>query len=365
MSTENRKKRKYSDSDGQAEPLRRSAVWFKDGNLIVQAQNTLFRVYRGWLAFYAPRIVELLDDPQRVVEIVDGAEVLVMQDAAEDVEVVFEQLFRRTFADGSIPSFTAVAACARIGKKYGIQSLYDDAVSRLSSVFPSTVERWLHGSKPRIASEPATNLRESIALQTLVLARELDLAELLPALFFWLSLDSSLPLIVDAHVAGVSREDILAVLDGVRRRRTAHKEIITKWLGSPAQAGARERCRTRDCLQQRPQLVLEIVADSSKDRDADAGASQWKWDTTWEKSFCAACITANKAAYEMAGKEMWAALPGMFGLGSWNEILGLPSQPPSRASCSGKILMLSRWCLFPGVLRPATPSVEDHRSLRR
>ncbi|KAF7288380.1 F-box domain-containing protein [Mycena chlorophos] len=128
MSTESRKKRKHSDSDAQVPLLTRSEVWFDDGNLIVQAQNTLFRVSRGVLAYHAPGIVELLNDPERMVDHIEGVELLVLQDAAEDVEVVFKQLFHRKFSDDFFPSFAAVAACARIGKKYKIESLYEAAV---------------------------------------------------------------------------------------------------------------------------------------------------------------------------------------------------------------------------------------------
>jgi hypothetical protein len=70
-----------------SDPTTRSEeVWYEDGNLIVRAESTLFRVYRGVLASKSTVFADMftVSSPGSSNETLDGCDVVVLQDSAVD-----------------------------------------------------------------------------------------------------------------------------------------------------------------------------------------------------------------------------------------------------------------------------------------
>jgi hypothetical protein len=85
--------------DSSDEPtVRSAAVWYADGTLVIRAENTLFRVYRGILASQSDIFNDMLSVPQPLAvadtETFDGCVVVRVHDAAVDME-----RFLRTILD--------------------------------------------------------------------------------------------------------------------------------------------------------------------------------------------------------------------------------------------------------------------------
>jgi hypothetical protein len=87
-----------------AEPERVQTLWFEDGNLIIKARLSLFRVYRGILAAQSVVFKDMLSFPQpSESETVEGCPVVVLQDSAEDALVFFRAIFDSGFVAFRVP----------------------------------------------------------------------------------------------------------------------------------------------------------------------------------------------------------------------------------------------------------------------
>lgn len=52
----------------------RGSVWYEDGNVIVQAESTQFKVFQGVLTTHSPVFIDILDDPE--IEEDDGCRII-------------------------------------------------------------------------------------------------------------------------------------------------------------------------------------------------------------------------------------------------------------------------------------------------
>lgn len=76
----------------------RSEIWLEDGNIIIQAEQTQFKVYRGLLAAHSPIFKDMFSMPQPPSgpEVtVAGCAVVHVSDSAVDVAIVLRALFLR------------------------------------------------------------------------------------------------------------------------------------------------------------------------------------------------------------------------------------------------------------------------------
>lgn len=75
-------------------PTRVEELWFSDGNLIVQAETSLFRVYGAFLAARSSVFKDMLSFPQPAdAEMVEGCPVVRLHDSADDVTCFFKAIF--------------------------------------------------------------------------------------------------------------------------------------------------------------------------------------------------------------------------------------------------------------------------------
>jgi hypothetical protein len=91
-------KRQRTESSASQQP-KRGEPWFDDGNIVLQAELTQFRVYRGVLAASSDIFADMLSLPQPTVKpgniIVEGCPVVVLADSADDWHHVLKALFLR------------------------------------------------------------------------------------------------------------------------------------------------------------------------------------------------------------------------------------------------------------------------------
>ena len=94
-------KRKRDEPDvaptGSADPIR-SDIWYDDGNVILQAEGTLFKVHRSVLARSSSVFKDMFSFPQPPftdTEMMDGCPVVKLSDSAEEVGYVLEGIFER------------------------------------------------------------------------------------------------------------------------------------------------------------------------------------------------------------------------------------------------------------------------------
>lgn len=81
-----RRRSRSPTADKGTSPVQSQLAWFEDGNIILQAENTQFKVHRGVLAKHSPVFADLFQVPQPTNEpVVDGCPVVQIPDSAGDV----------------------------------------------------------------------------------------------------------------------------------------------------------------------------------------------------------------------------------------------------------------------------------------
>jgi len=94
MSDNHALKRQQTDpqEEAQTQPLQKSRFWFDDGNVILQAENTQFRVHRSLLSMHSNIFKDIFSVPQPTDTTttlnVDGCPVITLSDKADDLEHV-------------------------------------------------------------------------------------------------------------------------------------------------------------------------------------------------------------------------------------------------------------------------------------
>ena len=70
-------------------------LWFEDGNLILQAENKLFRIYRGLLGARSSVFKDMLafPPPEGGNPMVDGCPIVTVYDSANDMGFFLKALF--------------------------------------------------------------------------------------------------------------------------------------------------------------------------------------------------------------------------------------------------------------------------------
>jgi hypothetical protein len=77
-----------SSTAGSTVAVTRSDIWMEDGSVVLQAENTQFKVHRGLLARVSTIFSDVFSIPQPPEgnEVVEGCPLVHLQDTAEDVQ---------------------------------------------------------------------------------------------------------------------------------------------------------------------------------------------------------------------------------------------------------------------------------------
>ncbi|KDQ56532.1 hypothetical protein JAAARDRAFT_294594 [Jaapia argillacea MUCL 33604] len=284
-------------ADDTAQSLRRSDVWYDDGNVILVAGSTQFKIFGGILSENSPIFRDMfsLSTPS-ASETIDGCPVVHLSDTAEEVEHMLRALHnRRYFRTDVLQPIAVVGSLLRLGKKYGIDHLREDSMELLQREWPSSLDEHLTvDGFVVICDEPGVTIDAiSLALQTGVLS-------ILPVAFY-----------------KCLYNDLTWVMEGERRM----DGTIAK-LSSDDQRrclGGRVNVFTGDCTQARKDLFIRLW---------DPLPEIWAledWDEDWSDDLCPACIVDGKERFEAARRTIWDKLPSFFDLPPWNELIAASS----------------------------------------
>ncbi|KJA28068.1 hypothetical protein HYPSUDRAFT_74512, partial [Hypholoma sublateritium FD-334 SS-4] len=124
--------------------VKRSPVfWFNDGNVVLRAENTQFRVHRSLLAFHSEIMKDCFEIPRaEVEETVEGCPVLRLDDSAKDIENLCGLLFGMYQVESETVGFAYLETMLRLGPKYEIANFKTMALKRLRRLFPGDMHEW-------------------------------------------------------------------------------------------------------------------------------------------------------------------------------------------------------------------------------
>ncbi|KAJ7851646.1 hypothetical protein B0H14DRAFT_3451224 [Mycena olivaceomarginata] len=304
-------------------PITRSVPWHSDGSVVLQAQNTQFRVHWSVLALHSQFFRGMQGLPQpKEQPTVDGCPVVVLQDATVDVEHLLRALYDPSH---SVPIHREFI---RLGRKYDFNTLYHIAIKRLAFENPATLEQYDAWSEAKLAAAAGRPLLDfattrivnypGIQFDFLALARENSLLPMLPFAYFSVA---NLPL---ATLLGQSSRP-----DGTSYLLSPHDRTLTV-LGRESLLKA----------QWHPNSTLGWVAPNLECTEPDE-CQEWRESflrrchlsqrihvlappAFFTNDLCDACAKTAEEAVVAGRAHMWEALPSFFNLPSWSELKKVP-----------------------------------------
>ncbi|KAF7311243.1 BTB domain-containing protein [Mycena kentingensis (nom. inval.)] len=320
-------------------------LWYDDGNIVIQAGDAQYRVYRGTLARRSSVFRDLFSVPQPEDEtLVDGCPFVRLPDAEEEVTPFLKALFDTEFFH-SYPTpttFSAIYGCLRLSHKYEVPNLTQRALVHLSSPFHTSLQqveslRLCDGvsssawEEDHYFSRPANwAWKEPAAALICIaqLARQVGALWVLPTVFYHLTVaDVGRDLYLGVQHAGITASLSSADQDAIHAAGPALSSATLAIMAILTVKGATPGCTTPlECLARRLDLVAMRQAHFSQHiRDP---LHVWVPNNfTFLGGWLACNVCADFLAPHVRAvkDELWEDLPGLYGLPSWDDLRALKS----------------------------------------
>ncbi|KZP11464.1 hypothetical protein FIBSPDRAFT_837642 [Athelia psychrophila] len=306
-------KRKRTEEDGSnSAPISVLSVWFEDGNVILEAENTKFKVHRGILAANSPVFHDMfsLPQPSSGENFVEGCPVVHLSDSGMDVMHILQAIYRPNYAAlrGPLP-FEMIAAFLRLGRKYDMEEVRTEALSRLYREFPTTLQEF-----DKAQHWSAVKHTPGIYFDIANLAREHNLLSVLPCALFRCYMR------VDDVTKGIARRDgTIATLSRVNERAclAAFRPILQlQYETTYAWCHEESRCRSQYKCGANRRDFLNYTFFPTFETKTLLG----RWDEAWGEGLCSSCVKLAKASHKSGCRRFWQKLPGVFHLPGWDEL---------------------------------------------
>jgi hypothetical protein len=149
-----------------------------------------------------------------------------------------------------------------------------------------------------------------IVIDTIVLARELNLPSLLPVAF-WLAA-TQIQLLAMQPICPLSDADRNTIISAAKPLRVAHGQYLFGWLDKAAM--------TAECSQP-AQKFKQKTADSIKLWNPSGPPPPFGWTEGAVIGLCGACATIARSKHTAGSRRLWDELPSFFGFWPWHELL--------------------------------------------
>ncbi|KAJ7640108.1 hypothetical protein DFH06DRAFT_1216614 [Mycena polygramma] len=304
------------------ELVRADHLWFEDGGIIVKAQMTLFRLSRGVLVAQSPIFEDVFSLPQPPdAETMDECAVVTIPDAAQDATVFFRAIFDSSFFEAYPASTTLeiLAGVLRLSDKYEVQHLRRRALVHLSSQFPTKLEDWDLLSSTSAWMRRSWDLDDEpgTLIQLIKLSRESRAPWILPTVLYHLGNtvgndETHLPTILHGEQR-LDNADQVSFLIGYGIQRNADRDV-TRFLYDPTTIPG---CSSRtQCMESRFHALTDVADDCNV--NPTIPLSIWA-EGDWGR-LCTVCLRALRKSHRGARQDLWARIPHMYGLASWEEL---------------------------------------------
>jgi hypothetical protein len=154
------------------ENILQGTVWYADGNVIIQAESTQFKVFQGVLTTHSPVFAAILEDTE--IEEVDGCRIIRTTDAARDMKYFLEAFHSLTLPEG-LTELAQITAFLRLGTRYKVPVVQRIAIRTLLTSYPSSFSAW---GKRQLHRSFVPG--DGASLEVLNLVREFEITQILP-----------------------------------------------------------------------------------------------------------------------------------------------------------------------------------------
>ncbi|KAJ6567045.1 hypothetical protein B0H19DRAFT_939766 [Mycena capillaripes] len=317
------------DTESSA-PHRVQELWFEDGNLVIQAENSQYRVFRSILARASPIFHDMLSFPQPPEsELVDGCPFVRLPDRDSEVAPFLRAIFDSEFFAPypALTDFDTIVGCLKLGHKYSVDYIFRRALVHLSSGYHTKLadsDANFDDNSPIFmkASWPHPS-PVTYRIFIIQLAREVDASWILPTAFYNLSVSfDTLGMDVfhgatynDIPVA-ISRDDQKSLLQGHSIQVASCLKDIPLFFVQPRVV---DGClHVVNCIRKR----LEALGNFMSSVEAGIACPLDVWEEKdWDSiNLCPSCLKKLKQTHQEARQAFWDKLPEIYGLPPWEEL---------------------------------------------
>ncbi|KAK6997484.1 BTB domain-containing protein [Favolaschia claudopus] len=273
-------------------------LWFPDATIIIQAENSLFRVYSGILVAHSSVFRNMIAFPQHSPQqagdsAVDNLAVVHLSDRAAEVEVFLRAIFDSSFFEPPPVrvKFSAVINVMSLAHKYNVRYLFRRALAHLDWILPLDLNKFMDfysGAVLEAAdihvefTDDADHLLdnwETIHMKALRAASAVGASWILPGLYYIIACNPQFRVKLGTEFLNIHEERVFM---------TAQLELLRAHTSS--YGGLR---------------LLPSLSCVSPDVDRD---------------LCIPCGDLAEGIYDGVQKMLWDRLPSLFGLPSWEEL---------------------------------------------
>ncbi|KAF7351131.1 BTB domain-containing protein [Mycena sanguinolenta] len=318
-----------SSAPGQSMSITRSNIWYNDGSVVLQSENTQFRVHWSILSQHSPffRDLERLPQPPNQPT-ADGCPIVELSDSAENVEYLLKALYDPHFLGQTTLTLAAVGALIQLGRKYDFQTLCESAVERIKFENPTTLEEYdalfaFASNGARTYTPTRITYCYGFAFAMLTLVRENNILSALPVAYYRASLFS--PRIqldgiqkkdsdVDGTLVSLAPLELGLCLTG--RERLLCQQYKQEYALGFFVASQPPRC----IAPAKCGAVRKHTFDLWMDKNSVNPLYNFRSNSDWIKYFCAACYEHASKANAAGRKKSWKELPAIFDLPPWDQL---------------------------------------------
>ncbi|KZP11456.1 hypothetical protein FIBSPDRAFT_837622 [Athelia psychrophila] len=286
-----------------------SEFWFKDGSVVLQAENTQFKVHQSILSANSVVFSDMFLAPQPAGEpLVEGCPIVHLSDTSADVTIMLQAICqRRHVANGSTLPISVVAAFLRLGNKYDIEVLRIDALKRIFYEIPSDLDK----AAERTGWSTIYRDDDFTTLEMLNLAREQNLLSTLPILRYRCCRLTQF-IKTDLFKTRLDPQEAIICATTSSTLIRLQGETTFSWMTFPP--SKYDGCQaSAGCSAARIKLAIKTFFPV-------ALIALHIWQTGWERGMCKVCIDVASVEHENGRRRFWEALPGIFGLPGWEEL---------------------------------------------
>ncbi|KAF7370417.1 BTB domain-containing protein [Mycena sanguinolenta] len=281
--------------------ITRSEIWFRDGSVVLQAQNTQFRVHFGVLARHSSVFSDMWELPQPSDEsTVDGCPV---------------RFYDSTFHSQKVIPLPVLGAMIRLGRKYDFKDLLHSAVERVTAVYPKTVGEYL---AMRTTFE-TIEWYDGIDLDMLALLSENKIFTALPVACYRAVEATTLSELLE----GIPKDDgtRASLSEGDRNRCAIGRQtLLVKQFEPGYTFGWLRKWDFTDCPSPAACHNLRETESKGFKRGYRIRAASRVFLALANWGFCTACAHHAKNSLSAGRKKIWEELPEIFGLPPWDQL---------------------------------------------
>ncbi|KAF7298304.1 BTB domain-containing protein [Mycena kentingensis (nom. inval.)] len=309
-------------------------LWFSDGSMVLQADNTQYKVFHSILSLRSPIFRDMLSIPQGAdLERVEGCPLVRLPDAERDVTPFLKAIYTPL----SFPSYPndvdvqTLLGCFALSHKYEVEDLRRRALAHIA--------QGIDLQPPEFTPKGCKWSEEADWMHIVRFARVARTTGdlwVLPWVFLCLSRGLDRELRVDELLQGVGEQgevlplsELPTLLGGRDLLKNADLEAAMAAFSTAP--GRIDGCTGYVCLEMRLTL-LKKLSESVREEELSswvtvrAALTILREDQALGDELCARCCKVLLDAQEARLTKMWQDVPGFFGLPDWPELDAMREQ---------------------------------------